>query len=307
MRRAALAVVVAIVAAASAPAAQAAYAPHAEMVVPTAGGPASPAAIDATITQASGEEATQLVEARLPGAFGFNSAFALVGCAPADEQARRCPDSARIGSIEADSSFGSARGPLFLTEDFRLHGVVEAYGGLFRFPVTGVLQVLPGQQIVVRFADLPAVPTTRMRLALDGGDRTPLALPRDCGRQVIALRLVSHAGTERRSEHPFTVSGCRGLPALEALRFGRGGVLRWRVGAGVARTDVTLLALRGGRWHERGTRHVPARAGTNRLRIAGRWRGRTLAPGRFRAEAVAVAADGTRSLARHADFTVAGR
>lgn len=295
MRRAVLGAVGAL--AVASPATHAAYAPHVDLTVPGAEGPGRPAALSTTITQAQGEEATRTVEATLPGTFGFNAAFAARGCPAADEQAGRCPASSRIGTVAADSSFGSATGPLYLTEDFRLHGVIEAYGGLFRFPVDGVMEVLPGQRIVVRFAELPPVPTTRMQLALDGGDRTPLALPRDCGRHVITVRLVSAAGTEARGEGAVAVTGCRVLPVVSGVRFA-GGVLRWRTSA--ARSSVTLLRLSAGRWHELGARAVRG----HRLSIAGRWRGRTLAAGRYRASVVAIGDDGTRSFARSVDLRV---
>lgn len=289
------------------PVAQGAYAPRVELTVPAGGGPSSPAAVSSLITQHDGEDATRSVQARLPGTFGFNPAFALVGCTAQEEQAATCPESSRIGVLEADSPFGPARGTMHLTEDFRLFGVLDAYGGLVRLTVQGVMEVLPGQDVVVRFEDLPQMPSRRMRLALDGGARTPLALPRDCGTHVIRVRLVSHGGEVRDSEHPVLVAGCPRAPSVVAasVRPGpRAGVLlRWRARGGAARTDVTLRRLVGGRWFERGTVAVPARAdGVQSLRIGPRWRGARLPAGRYRAVLVAVAADGTRSLSRAVDL-----
>lgn len=286
------------------PSAYGAYAPRVELTVPAGGGPSSPAAVSSLITQQDGEDATRTVEARLPGTFGFNAAFALVGCTAQEERAAACPESSRIGVLEADSPFGPARGTMHLTEDFRLFGVLEAYGGLVRLTVHGVMEVLPGQEVVVRFENLPQVPSRRMRLALEGGGRTPLALPRDCGTHVIRVRLVSHAGEVRDSEHPVVVAGCPRAPAIAAVSVRRGprsGVLvRWRARGGAARTDVTLRRLVGGRWVERGTVAVPTRpaARMQSLRIGSRWRGARLPAGRYRAVLVAVAADGMRSLSR---------
>jgi hypothetical protein len=148
-----------------------------------------------------------------------------------------------------------------------------------------------------------------MRLALDGGTRTPLALPRDCGTHVIKVRLISHAGAVRDSEHPVTVGGCRVVPVVSRPRVervrGPGGSslrLRWTVRGAHARTDVTLQRLVRGRWHELGRRAVAAVPGTQILRVGSRWRGVRLGVGRYRFELVAVAADGSRSLAEHVDL-----
>lgn len=310
MTRAMIAALLAVLLAAPAAAVAAPYSPHVALALPTAAGPATPAAVSATITQAQGEEPTRTIEARLPGSFGFNNGFTVVGCKAAEEQTGVCPESSRIGSIEADSPFGRAAGGLYITEDFRLLGLLIA-DLLVPLKVTGVLLVEAGQQITARFDDLPQLPSTRMSVAFDGGDRTPLALPRDCGTHVIQVRLVSASGVVRESDHPVTVKGCRAIPALSSARVDRARVqlgapvtLSWRPGRAAVRTDVTLRRLRGGLWHELGSVRVPARTGTNRLRVGPRWRGRTLAGGHYRLATVAVDAHGTRSLTRTVDFRV---
>ncbi len=248
--------------------AHAAYDPRVTMQVPTAGGPGSPAAFTATVAQATGEDSHRTIEARLPGTFGFNAGFVR--------------SAEPIGRIHATSVFGPADGELFLTEDFRVVGAVAGLGGLVRLPFEGILEVLPGQEIVLRFDGLPDVAATSLALTMDGGARTPLALPRTCGTHVIKVRLVGRSGDVRRSEHPVTVDGCRAaLPRVTEPR-ARRGVLRWRT-AGAARTELTLRRLVRGRWHEVGRRTTTRTT----LRV---WR---------RADAVALvalAADGTRSL-----------
>lgn len=277
-----------------------AYDPHVEIVVPTAGGPGSPAAMTSTLTQRDGEDATRTIEARLPGTFGFNSGFAISGCAPADERAGACPDASRIGRLEASSPFGEARGTLHLTDDFRLWGRIDAYGGLVRLAVNGVMEVLPGQVVVVRFDGLPDLPVRRLSLALDGGGRTPLALPRTCGEHVIGLRLVSQRGEERAGEHRVTVDGCPQIPEIVSARLdrsrvraGAGTVLRWRV-ADARATRVELQGLRGGRWVPRGIRTVTASSRRQALRVGPRWDGRRLARGRYRVVVTPLGSDGAR-------------
>lgn len=302
----------ALAAAAAAPAtAHAAYAPRVEIAL-SGTTPGGATGMRSTLLQAQGEEATRSVEATLPGAFGFNSGLTATGCPPAAEQAARCPEASRIGTLDAQSPFGSAHGSLFLTTDFRLHGVVDAYGGLFRFVVTGVMRVLPGQAIVVRFDDLPPIPTTRMSLAIDSGARSPLALPRVCGTHEVAVRLESHGGTARTSTQAVTVGGCRALtPAPLALRLDRrripaGGAttLRWRVRGAVSHTTVSLLHLEHGRWYDLGARRVRARPGANALRVGPRWRGRVLRTGAHRLEVATVGPDGRRSVTLRADLRV---
>jgi len=273
--------------------APATYDPSVKVELPTAGGPGSPAAVSATITQATGEDSHRTIEARLPGTFGFNAGFALQGCTPADERAQRCPESSRIGRLSADSVFGPASGTLHLTEDFRLVAVIEGLGGLARISFAGIIEVLPGQEIVLRFDGLPDVSATRMTMAMDGGTRTPLALPRSCGTHMIRVRLVGRSGDERRSEHAVDVGGCRAaLPKVTEPRVTRDRVLRWKLPSGAARTDVTLRRLAGGRWRELGTRSTRATT----LRIGSRWGNHRLRRGRYALALVAIGADGTRSL-----------
>jgi hypothetical protein len=267
-----------------APAAGAAYSPSVSLTVPAEGGPGSPAAVSAVVTQPANDDPTRTIEARLPGTFGFNSAFVSAGCSAADEAKSACPDSARIGSIAVSSPFGEATGSVFLTEDFRLLVMVNAYGGLVRFTSEGLMQVLPGQEIIVRFDNLPALPVTRMALAMDGGARTPLALPRDCGTSEIAAVLTSHGGEVRESVHPVVVSGCRDLPRVGRVRV-RGRVVSWgRDGL----TEVRLLRRSGAVWRSVWVRRVVS----DHVRLG------RLRAGRYRVELVAVDDDGRRSLVR---------
>jgi hypothetical protein len=260
--------------------AHAAYDPHVTMQVPAAGGPGAPAAFAATITQATGEDSHRTIEARLPGTFGFNAGFVR--------------SAEPIGRIRATSVFGPADGELFLTEDFRVVGAIAGLGGLVRIPFEGILEVLPGQEIVLRFDALPDVAATSLALTMDGGAHTPLALPRRCGTHVVAVRLVGRSGDVRRSEHPVTVSGCpRALPKVTQPRVARG-VLRWKT-SGAARTEVTLRRLTHGAWREVG-RRTTART-TMRL-----WRLRRGA--RHAVALVAIGADGARSLTQVVDLRV---
>lgn len=286
--------------------ASAAYEPQLSMSIPTGGGPSSPAALSTSFTQALGEEPTKTVEATIPGTFGFNAGFDLKGCAPAEEQADACPESSRIGVIDADAFGLKVSGKLYLTEDFRIHGVISGYG-LVRISASGVLRVGPGQKILVRFADLPPVPVARIGFALEGGNRTPLALPRDCGKHTIEVVFTSHLNTVRKREHTIDVEGCSRLPRVDSaravpskVRRGSSSTLRWTVGQGVTSSSVQLLHLRDGRWRELGARKVKA----TRLKLGPKWRGRSLRRGRYEAHVVAIGSDGQRSLAKVAKLTV---
>lgn len=254
-------------------AASAVYDPAVLLDVPTRGGPGSPAAISAMITQATGEDSHRTIEAVLPGTFGFNTGFA--------------PSKEPIGHVSAASVFGPAEGDLFLTDDYRIVGQLTGLGGLASVPFTGILEVLPRQEIVVRFDDLPDVAATRLSVQMHGGTRTPLALPRTCGTHTIRVRLVGRAGDVLRSEHAVDVGGCRAaLPVVAQPRVS-GHVLRWRT-TGV-RTEVTLRRLVAGRWREVVQRTTTATT----LRL---WRLRR--GDRYTVALVALAADGTRGLTR---------
>lgn len=302
MRRALLAAALLLVLAAPA---RATYAPTVQLDVPTTGGPGSPLSVTATVTQAFGEEATSSVQTIIPLQFGTNPAFAAHACT-AVEQLGTCPDSSRIGSVEAVTALGTASGPLYFLEGFRLLAVAKALGGLVSFKINGQVTITDG--IIVSLTDIPNIPSTQMKLVFEGGDRSPLALPLTCDTHSIKVRLTSHAGSTAESDHPVTVSGCGGRLTVSAPRLSRkvlaaGGSLKatWTLGGAPAATRVEL-ARTGRKSRSLGTRSVKAPA--SELTIGPRWRGRKLKPGRYRVVLTALDSTGQQSPAKTATFRV---
>ena len=278
-----------------------AYAPTAELAFDTYA-PAVPPAVTSTMRQAAGEDPTRTIAARFPFGFTYNPALAVAGCGAADEMAATCPESSRLGTANVESPLGRAVGSVHLTTDFRLFVPLRALNGAYTQRVVGTIRALDDGSAEISFDNLPAVPVTESRIALQGGSRSIFVTPRDCGRYTVTTRFVSHAGAEVRRDLPVDISGCPVTPRIEALsvaprrlRTGRRARVTWRLSTRARRTDVRLYRARRGLWRQVGGVRGPAAGGRNSLRIGPRFGGRRLRPGRHR---LVLRAIGDRAVSR---------
>lgn len=131
----------------------------------------------------------------LPEGFTINAAAANGKSACTDAQARfgtrlaaQCPESAKIGTLQIESSSlpGILPGALYLGEPmpgnrYRVFLVADGFSLHIKLP--GRVEPDPDTgRVRVIFEDLPQAPFERFDLRLFGGERSPLATPERCGR-----------------------------------------------------------------------------------------------------------------------------
>jgi hypothetical protein len=302
--RRALLGLVACAALAAIPAAEAAYQPAFSLRLSDTR-PAAAPAITATLTQAPGESATRRIAVRYPPQFGFNPAFSVRGCEPAEEQSDSCPESSRIGTSRAVNLLGTFSGPVYLTADFRLLAYLQGLGGVAGQRFEGKLYLGPDGSIETVFDDLPNFPATLAETSVEGGSRGLLLTPRQCGRHSVTGSFTGHGGEQVTSEVPIEISGCAGRPLIlgprvRPRRFSGWTTLSWRLSEPAARTNVSIQRLERSRWRELRRRVGPGRRGANRLRIYGR----NLRAGRYRFVLRAVGRSGLVSRSRSVGATL---
>ena len=291
--------------------AAAAYAPQAELSFDSYG-PGQAPGVTSVMRQALGEEATRTIAARFPLDFTLNPAFAVTGCDVVDPRTTDCPESSRLGVASVESPLGNGSGTVHLTTDFRLFVRFSAYGDLYQQPVTGTIHGYDdGAEIV--FDNLPNIPVTESRIALDGGPRAIFITPWRCGSYEVGARFVSQSGARIETGLPIEIAGCAEELAISAVRVSRRRVARgrrpklsWQLSRAAAFTRVVLLRAKRGGWHELASARGPAAAGENSMKLPRRWRRRLAVPGRYRLELRAKASDGAISRSTAVRFRVVG-
>lgn len=255
-------------------------------------GPGQAPAITSSLTQPSGQSASKTISAQFPPEFTYNPGFRVPGCSPEDEKNATCPDDTKLGTIDVTTPFGSASGPVNLMADLRLVGFLSAYLGAIQERVVGTIFVSDKGGAEVVFDNLPNIPVTASKIALDGGPKGALVTPRRCRTYQVKAHLVSHDGDVVDQALPVAVDGC---PAALTLTHARltGRVLRWKTSE-PARTNVTLLRRGVTDWGEAISGHTNAAM----MRLPG------LPAGTYRAVLRAVAADGRASPARTLRFRI---
>ena len=322
-------------------AAQAAYAPHMELTLDPATPLAAPA-ITSTITQASGETATRKFTLSTPAEFGPNPATNLTSCSTADEQARSCPESSRLGSASAESNGVALSGPVNLSTEtggIRMLVFLSGLNGLVQQKLVGQVALRQGGGFDTVFDNLPDMQVQRITLSLLGGDRSLIQNPRACGTYTATAAWDSQQGEHVGQELPIAIAGCSGgtgggaggdgddagngggsaeagdpgapvisrVSAPRRIRIGRMVTLRWRVSEATSRTRIAVERRVGRRWRRAGTLRGRGAAGTNRLRFDGRVGRRALRPGRYRFALSTTSRDGLRSAVVYVGFVLQRR
>jgi hypothetical protein len=273
-----------------------AYRPTAEVVFDRAT-PLSAPAITSVMRVPSGDDTTRTITARFPSSFTYNAAFAATGCPPEQASTFSCPESSRIGAAAVTSPFGNGAGTVNLTSDFRLVLLFEALGGVYRQRVYGTIRVLDDGSFELTFDDLPQIPVTESRIALEGGPRAMLVTPRRCGDYEVTSRFVSHAGAAVEQTLPVRITGCPAPLRVAGARATRS-VLTWRLQGPATGTEVTLFRWTRGAWDEMSSATLPPTRTTWSV---------PKQPGRYSVTLRALGANGAASPARSVRFTVGNR
>jgi hypothetical protein len=279
--------------------AAAAYRPTAEVAFDRTT-PLSAPAITSVMRVPSGDDTTRTITARFPSSFTYNAGFAATGCKSAQASTWTCPESSRIGTTTVKSPFGDGTGDVFVTDDFRLVLAIQSLGGIYRQRLYGTIRVLDDGSFELTFDDLPPIPVTESRIALEGGPRAMLVTPRRCGDYQVTSRFVSHAGAAVEQKLPVRITGCPERLKVESVRIKVSDPLslRWQISGPATGTELTLFRWSRGAWDEVSAANLPATRTT--------WRA-PKRPGRYSVTLRALGANGAASPARTVRLTVGAK
>jgi hypothetical protein len=130
-----------------------------------------------------------------------------------------CPAGSRIGTvtIETDLPPGSLSGPVFLggpagkpieNPPYTIYLDAESSLGVsVRLQGTVTPNSSTGR-LEVSFANNPPLPFSELRLALNGGERAPLANPLACGGALTEFAFTAYTGAAAGGSTPFQTTGC---------------------------------------------------------------------------------------------------
>jgi hypothetical protein len=147
--------------------------------------------------------------------FGVNSSGRQVSDAPP-----ACPAGSQIGDLTVETPvltaplsgkvfFGPVTAPGRPTlpdNPWKLFLYVEGMG--LRIKLVGDVEISPDGQIHNVFVDQPEVPFKRLELHLNGGAKSVLANPNDCGTHTGSVTLTGWSGATKASAPEITPSGC---------------------------------------------------------------------------------------------------
>ena len=292
--------------------ASAAYAPKLDVKVDPAT-PGQAISIVSTITQANGETPNKTVKVAFPTGFTANQPKVGI-CTQAQQDARACPDDARIGDAKAVASVlglpVDLSGPVYYggpQPDNTIKIIVFLDNAMLNQHQT-ILGFISLRQsdagFDTLFDNLPNTLTTSFRLTFNGGDVALTRSPVTCGTAPFVGEFTSQNGEHAASNSEVTISGCTPTPP----RIGAIGFTPERVRPGRATTiDFTLsepaalvVDVKNPKRKRVRRLTVSGQRGTNELRVK---LPRHAKPGRYRAIVTATGSDGLTAT-RSDTFTV---
>jgi hypothetical protein len=223
------------------------------VVQPSNTSSASPTGLHVDLHVPQNENPTGLAEAdlkgttvTLPQGMTINPAGAggLAACTPAQielhgPQPPRCPDAAKIGSVEVNTPLVDhpLLGGVYIAQQGNAGSAQGAnpFGSLLAIYIavydrkTGVVVKLAGKvtpdpqtgQLTTTFAENPQLPFEELKLEFFGGSRAPLSTPPSCGSYSTVSSFTPWSGTEAvSSSSSFSISsGPNGSPCRNPQRF----------------------------------------------------------------------------------------
>jgi hypothetical protein len=211
-----------------------AFEPHIEGTVGARGQTARRAKppVRTVITQGREQAGQAAVTVLLPQILGADLAQLARACQPADVAARRCPDTARVGTVEAATPLLAQ--PLTGSVYFaakpvgQLPGLIIQLADPIPLRLEGAVELSP-TGLKTTFTGLPDVPLSRFALNLDGGPTGAFLLASDlCTTKAppaVAATFAAQSGKQTAETKPMKVEGCTPPPKASAritrLRTGR--------------------------------------------------------------------------------------
>jgi hypothetical protein len=231
-----------------------AFEPHIEGAVGARGQTARRAKppVSTVITQGAEQAGQAAVTVLLPQIVSADLAQLARACPPDKVALRACPESGRIGTVEAATPLLAK--PLTGSVYFaakpvgQLPGLVIQLDDPIPLRLEGAVELSP-TGIKTTFTGLPDVPLSRFALNLAGGTSGAFQLASDvcaAAPPTIAATFVAHSGKQTAETRPLKVEGCTPPPRASAritrLRTGRP-TLRVRVAAAGGAADLRAVRV----------------------------------------------------------------
>ncbi len=186
--------------------------------------PGATAALSTVITQKDDEATSKKVQVEFPKGMGVNINSSLTPCSAADLAAKSCPESSKMGTVEAESRLLPKReflGDSVKPEDEVLVGNAYLTGlegdklslsllltGFIDLELKAKAGVDANGTLTATFDDLPTLPYNKFTLNLFGGEKSLLQNPRRCGTHTTKATFTSHSGKTHTVETTSQVKGC---------------------------------------------------------------------------------------------------
>jgi hypothetical protein len=195
------------------------------------------------VTQGPEQAGQAAVTVLLPQIVGADLTQLGRACPAALVTTRQCPDSARIGTVEAGTPLLAQ--PLTGNVYFaakpvgQLPGLIIQLGDPIPLRLEGAVELTP-TGIKTTFTGLPDVPLSRFALNLDGGANGAFQLAADlCTTKAppaVAATFAAQSGKQAAETKPMKVEGCTPAPKASAR------ITRLRTGRPTVRLTVTAAA-----------------------------------------------------------------
>jgi hypothetical protein len=169
-------------------------------------------ALTSTITQASGQAATQQVRLTLPFGLLPRSDASSRACTASDPST--CPASATVGSATVDTPMSrqplSGRVVLIAAPNGGTPGTAIVFGAPFGITLTGTSSTSASGQLVTTYSNMPDVPLSSVSVTLNGGSDSLLVDGGTLcfGSPKLTAAFTGHNGATASSTAPLAVSGC---------------------------------------------------------------------------------------------------
>ncbi len=179
--------------------------------------PGARAALATVITQAEGEATTKKVHVTFPKGMGLNINSTLKPCNATDLAAKSCPESSRMGTVEAESRLlpisppnnGPLKGNFYLTGQKGDKLTLSAlFSGFIDLRLDAKAGVGADGTVTATFDGMPAMIYNKFTLNLFGGEKGLLTNPRACGKHTTTATFTSHSGKTHTVQSTSQVRGC---------------------------------------------------------------------------------------------------
>lgn len=252
---------------------------------------ATAAALTATVSQPPRDTAIKRFTLTLPTGFKALEAPDAPVCPLASIRVGICPAASRIGSV--DGLIGAAlgfSGTIHKASPTRFVVLVSGLGGALSQVVAGSLSKRDDGSLDLTLDQLPALAVSSLTLRFDGGGRSLVETPADCGSYAVDGKFTSHHDEFALARGIVEITGCPSVPAIGVtnirmsktrFKVGRQTIIAWSADRAADHTNVRIERRSKRGWKVVGVLVANGNAGENILRWGGKIGERALKPGRY--------------------------